>query len=719
MMKKNATPQNGVTIETTKSSTKSSIKSSTIKSAKSATTKTTIKTRKEIKIVGTKVSPEVKTNGIINGIQLHGVSTKSWPSTKLPPIHDIDRQSYEEDPTGCQIGRNRRRKNKSSAARRSPLLSTPEPPNHHVVITLDTDTEDSPHNHHRKKRRSTTGARVIDLCTSDSEESLSAPRTHPNKRTQSAPADSLAASARACRTSKHTDSARRSSWGPNSYTDAVPAHRTKPRVRFADVDDVRHRNRNGAFDSDEFHADEFHPDEAIVEPTSNRSTKRYSAPAASFATSARACRFAERDSARRDTWGPHSSMGASAARVTRAPAALDPRNPRDDAGHSMTFTDGVENIRREHSGGSTINGMRRCGETHASMAAAAQLVKAEIIGTHRLRSCSCQTMGCNNVNNMQKENCVGPNSTFYDTNEAGTMIADTESVKRLCGGMDASISTATKAMELVEGAMEAITKARLAPTSRNRATMDSVKRSMDAAAEAIRPADLVVNEAIETDRLRQTTSGTISLVAAAKAVRLAEFGAVRQSRGEAETLLAARLAGIESYKSELAAVDVAQSEIDALRMNSRRNARIAATAKVAEAFTHGGGREMNYSTAAIEEAVRLDKINSLGEPNSSIAGASDAVRLVEMDRYNRQGNSEWNNSPAVMEANRPNFADMDTGRGSIDCKDKIVKTLEESLNCMDSEDDTNRLLELEVQEPSLLIRKNSFYRDMEKWMNVG
>merc|ERR1740124_1327389 len=99
MMKKNATPQNGVTIETTKSSTKSSIKSSTIKSAKSATTKTTIKTRKEIKIVGTKVSPELKTNGIINGIQLYGVSTKSWPSTKLPPIHDIDRQSYEEDPT--------------------------------------------------------------------------------------------------------------------------------------------------------------------------------------------------------------------------------------------------------------------------------------------------------------------------------------------------------------------------------------------------------------------------------------------------------------------------------------------------------------------------------------------------------------------------------------------------------------------------------------------
>jgi len=386
---------------------------------------------------------------------------------------------------------------------------------------------------------------------------------------------------------------------------------------------------------------------------------------------------------RRGALGPHSSMGVSAARVTRAAAALDPRNPRDDAGHSMTFTDGVENIRREHSGGSTINGMRRCGETHASMAAAAQLVKAEIIGTHRLRSCSCQTMGCNNANNMQKENCVGPNSTFYDTNEAGTMIADTRSVKRRnasvpLSSMDVSaaaarVSTATKAMELVEGAMEAITKARLAPTSRNRATMDSVKRSMDAAAEAIRPADLVAKEAIETDRLRQTTSGTISLVAAAKAVRLAEFGAVRQSRGEAETLLAARLAGIESYRSELAAVDVAQSEIDALRMNSRRNARIVATAKVAEAFTHGGGREMNYSTAAIEEAVRLDKINSLGGPNSSIAGASDAVRLVEMDRYNRQGNSEWNNSPAVMEANRPNFADMDTGRDSLDRRESSLR----------------------------------------------
>jgi len=55
----------------------------------------------------------------------------------------------------------------------------------------------------------------------------------------------------------------------------------------------------------------------------------------------------------------------------------------------------------------------------------------------------------------------------------------------------------------------------------------------------------------------------------------------------------------------------------------------------------------------------------------------------------------------------------------MDCKDEIIKTLEESLNCMDSEDDTNRLLELEVQEPSLLIRKSSFYRDMEKWMNVG
>jgi len=345
---------------------------------------------------------------------------------------------------------------------------------------------------------------------------------------------------------------------------------------------------------------------------------------------------------RRGALGPHSSMGVSAARVTRAAAALDPRNPRDDAGHSMTFTDGVENIRREHSGGSTINGMRRCGETHASMAAAAQLVKAEIIGTHRLRSCSCQTMGCNNANNMQKENCVGPNSTFYDTNEAGTMIADTRSVKR----RNACVPLSSMG---VSAAAARVTRAEVALK------------------------DLVAKEAIETDRLRQTTSGTISLVAAAKAVRLAEFGAVRQSRGEAETLLAARLAGIESYRSELAAVDVAQSEIDALRMNSRRNARIVATAKVAEAFTHGGGREMNYSTAAIEEAVRLDKINSLGGPNSSIAGASDAVRLVEMDRYNRQGNSEWNNSPAVMEANRPNFADMDTGRDSLDRRESSLR----------------------------------------------
>jgi len=48
-------------------------------------------------------------------------------------------------------------------------------------------------------------------------------------------------------------------------------------MRFPDVDDVHHRNRNGTFDLDEFDADKFDLDKAVVlqPPTENYARLSY------------------------------------------------------------------------------------------------------------------------------------------------------------------------------------------------------------------------------------------------------------------------------------------------------------------------------------------------------------------------------------------------------------------------------------------------------------
>merc|ERR1740124_1334995 len=66
--------------------------------------------------------------------------------------------------------------------------------------------------------------------------------THPNKRMQrySGPAELLAVSAQACRTSKHSNYTRRRSWGPSS-SDAIPAYQTNAKggIRLQTTDEKK------------------------------------------------------------------------------------------------------------------------------------------------------------------------------------------------------------------------------------------------------------------------------------------------------------------------------------------------------------------------------------------------------------------------------------------------------------------------------------------------
>ena len=146
---------------------------------------------------------------------------------------------------------------------------------------------------------------------------------------------------------------------------------------------------------------------------------------------------------------------------------------------------------------------------------------------------------------------------------------------------------AAEAVELVEReAQEAVQKARFA-----------------AATKAVRLANLQATEAIATDGCRR-------MGAAVEAMELAKIDAVRRSRDGANAPVdARRLAELESYRSELAAADVARSEMDALRMDSGCGARMAA---MEEAIARRGGGGVGYSTAAVGKALRLeDEINSL------------------------------------------------------------------------------------------------------------
>ena len=204
------------------------------------------------------------------------------------------------------------------------------------------------------------------------------------------------------------------------------------------------------------------------------------------------------------------------------------------------------------------------------------------------------------------------------------------------GELDASISAAAKAVEMVErDALDAIQKNRLAAATKavrladleantaietdNRRKTSTAAEVMELAAEAVELVEREAQEAVQKARFAAATlqateviatDGCRRMGAAVEAMELAKIDAVRRSRDGANTPVdARRLAELESYRSELAAADVARSEMDALRMDSGCGARMAA---MEEAIARRGGGGVGYSTAAVGKALRLeDEINSL------------------------------------------------------------------------------------------------------------